>query len=135
MPLFMGSSSISILLLSSSTGKAEIENVAASSVIEKNFVKVFEVNNPSTNKFNLLADFPEGTGLTLDVIPTVSGKIEAEISMSIFGKNILEVTPTYKNSETKIFEDEFFYGKAVRLQIDDKNFFWQNSKRRYRSSA
>ena len=43
--------------------------------------------------------------------------------MSIFGKNILEVTPTYKNSETKIFEDEFFDGKAVRLQIDDKNFF------------
>ena len=73
--------------------------------------------------------------MTLDVIPTVSGKIEAEISMSIFGQNILEVTPTYKNSETKIFEDEFFDGKTVRLQIDDKNFFLQSSKRRYGSSA
>ena len=113
---------LKILLLSSSAGKAEIENIKTVSRVDKNFLKVFEVDAPLTNKFELSADFPQGTGLTLDVIPTISGRIEAEISTSIFGADILEVTPIYKNSDAKIFEDKFFDGKAVRLQINGRDF-------------
>ncbi len=114
---------LKILLLSSSAGNAELLNIENVSSVKKNFVKIFDLNAPKTNQFELRADFPQGNGLTLDVIPQVSGILQTDISAQIFSANILEITPLYaKNPEIKIFGDKFFEGKRVNLQINDKNF-------------
>lgn len=110
-------------MLSSSAGSAELSNFENVPSVKKNFVKIFELNAPKTNQFELRADFPQGTGLTLDVIPQVSGILQTDISAQIFSANILEVTPLYaKNPDAKIFGDKIFDGKRVNLQINDKNF-------------
>lgn len=114
---------LKILLLSSSAGNADILNFENVPSVKKNFVKIFELNAPQKNKFEIRADFPQGNGLTLDVIPQVSGILQTNISMQIFSANILEITPLYaKNPKVKIFADKFFEGKRVNLQINDKNF-------------
>jgi len=114
---------LKILLLSSSAGNADILNFENVPSVKRNFVKIFELNAPQKNKFEIRADFPQGNGLTLDVIPQVSGILQTNISMQIFSANILEITPLYtKNPEVKIFGDKYFEGKSVNLQINDKNF-------------
>lgn len=114
---------LKILLMTSSAGKAELLNVEKTTETKRDFVKVFEITAPKTNQFELAVDYPQGTGLTVDVIPTVKGFLEADISTQIFSDNILEITPFYiQNHNAKIFDSKFFNGKTVNLQINDKNF-------------
>ena len=114
---------LKILLMTSSAGNAELLNVEKTTETKRDFVKVFEITAPKTNQFELAVDYPQGTGLTVDVIPTVKGFLETDISTQIFSDNILEITPFYiQNHNAKIFDSQFFNGKTVNLQINDKNF-------------
>ena len=115
---------LKIILLSSSAGNATLNNFSNVASVKRNFINIFELNAPTTNKFEMTTNYPQGTGLTLDVIPTVNGILQTEISSSLFAENVLEITPVYRNnSDSKILADKFFDNKTVALQINDKNFW------------
>lgn len=114
---------LKILLLSSSAGTAQLQNFTNAPAINNSYVKVFNVAAPNSNKFSMAIDYPQGTGLTLDVIPTIKGTINAQVEQPLFTENILQITPMYKNLlDRKLLEDKFFEGKELHLQINDKEF-------------
>ena len=109
-----------IALLSSSAGKAVFQNIKPASTIQGNFINIFEINSPSTNNFEIAVDYPQGTGLTLDVIPTVSGQLAIDYQRLPL-QTILKITPVYANNpESKILDDEFFDDKPINLLINNK---------------
>ena len=113
--------SFKISLLSSNVGKATLKNVHIDSAIQDKFINVFDIKAPSTNKFEIAVDYPQGTGLTLDVTPTVAGNLQIDYTRLPFN-NILEITPVYaKDSTAKIFADKFFDDKNISVLINDKN--------------
>lgn len=110
---------LKILAVSSSAGSAELLNAEKVSTVNRKFVKIFELDAPNSNKFEIAVDYPQGTGLTIDALPTVKGFLEADISARLFSDNILEITPYYlQNHSAKIFDDRFFNGRAVNLQVN-----------------
>ena len=110
---------LKISLLSSSAGYAELKNVQPEFSVQGSFINVFNVKAPSTNNFEIEINYPQGTGLTLDVIPTVSGSLKTDYSRSLAG-NTLEITPVYdKDTLKKIFEDKFFEGKTINLTLNN----------------
>ena len=110
---------LKISLLSSSAGYATLKNVQPEFSVQGRFIKFFNVKAPSTNNFEIEINYPQGTGLTLDVIPTVSGVLKTDYSFSLSG-NILEITPVYaKDTLKKILDNKFFDGKRVNLRVND----------------
>ena len=106
-------------LLSSNQGVAELKS--DSDVIAGNFVKIFKLNAPTANEFEFDINYPQGTGLTLDVVAEVEGTLQTNLQTSIFAKNILEITPVHGGTEQKkILADNFFDGKSLRVQVDGK---------------
>lgn len=123
MPL-VSAKHVKLLLLSSNVGTCELKTEGAESVINKNFVKIFKLNSPDTTDFEFNINYPEGTGLTLDAIAEVEGELQMNFVPAIFSDNVLEITPVCsENNEKKIFDDEYFNGKSLRVKIDDKNTF------------
>lgn len=113
---------LKISLLSSSPGTAALKNIQPYYAVNKNFVKIFALNYPATNKFALDTKFPQGNGVTLDVITEVRGKILADITTQLFEEKFLEITPVYVDkSNKKILGAEFFENKPVTLRINDEN--------------
>ncbi len=106
-----------ICLLSSNVGNATLKNFPPS--IKGKFINIFEVNAPSTNNFEFEINYPQGTGLTLDVIPTVTGTLQTNTTTKFLVQDILEITPM--NDDKKILADKFFDGKLINLKIDSKN--------------
>ena len=106
-------------LLSSNQGVAELKS--DSDVIAGNFVKIFKLNAPTANEFEFDINYPQGTGLTLDVVAEVEGTLQTNLQTSIFAKNILEITPVHGGTEQKkILADNFFDGKSLRVKVDGK---------------
>lgn len=105
-----------ICLLSSSVGSAALKNYTPA--IQGKFINIFEIDNPPQNNFELEIDYPQGTGLTLDVIPTVEGTLQADTSTRFF-KNILEITPIH--DAEKILADKYFDDKLINLRVNDKD--------------
>ena len=80
---------------------------------------MFNLKAPSSNNFEIEIDYPQGTGLTLDVIPTVSGILKTDYSRSFLG-DTLEITPVYADDTlSKILSNKFFDGKTLTLLIND----------------
>lgn len=118
-PIFPANS-LKFFLLSSNPGVAKIES-KTDETISKDFVKVFEFNAPNANGFEFDLNYPQGTGLTLDVVAEVNGRLQTELRTSFFSANVLEITPVYNDSEqARILNDEFFDGKSLRVQVDGK---------------
>lgn len=112
---------IRISLLSSRVGTGILRNIQPDLEIQGDYIKVFDIKSPTTKNFEITVDFPQGTGLTLDVIPTVRGKLDILGVRRIFLDDYLEITPVYENDpETKIFSNEHFEGKTLPLLINDK---------------
>ncbi|MBR5913080.1 MAG: VWA domain-containing protein [Selenomonadaceae bacterium] len=107
---------LKICLLSSNIGKTNLKNFTPD--IQGKFINIFEIDSPSTNNFEFEVDYPQGTGLTLDVIPTVPGELKTNTSTQFLTKDILEITPM--NSEKKILANKFFDGKSINLVMDSK---------------
>lgn len=120
---FVAAKRLEFLLLSSNRGTGEPENFHADKVTRKNFLKIFEVDSPTTNEFSFDVNFPEGTGLTLDVLAEVEGNLQTSLSPQLFAGNVLEITPVH--GDEKILGDEFFNGKNIRVQLDDEIFTGQ----------
>ena len=113
---------IRFILTSSNPGTAGLKNVRPSSMIMGNYVKIFDVTLPETTHFDFNVDYPEGTGLTLDMIAETTGEIKTDISSSWIGDDKLEITPIHiGNFNTDIFADEYFNGKKVLLKINGNN--------------
>ena len=109
---------IKFFLLSTNSGTANLKN--ASKKLGGNFIQIFEVNSPQTNKFDFEINYPQNSGLTLDAVPSVEGILLTEVETHIFSANKLKITPVYKNNPAeKIFADNFFENKPVRVQIND----------------
>ena len=109
---------IKFFLLSANAGTANLKN--ASKKLGGNFTQIFEVNAPQTNKFDFEINYPQNSGLTLDAVPSVEGILLTEAETHIFSANKLKITPVYKNnSAEKIFADNFFENKPVRVKIND----------------
>ena len=118
-PIFPANS-LKFFLLSSNPGVAKIES-KTDETISKDFVKVFEFNAPNANGFEFDLNYPQGTGLTLDVVAEVNGRLQTELRTSFFSANVLEITPVYNDSaQKKILRDDFFNGKSLRVQVDGK---------------
>jgi len=112
---------IKLLVLSANPGSTTLENFNQTKTFGGNFVQIFEINSPQTNKFDFTLNYPQATGLTLDVVPYVEGILQTEIETHLFSADTLTITPTYKNnSAEKIFADNFFENKSVRVLINDK---------------
>ena len=108
---------IKFLLLSTNSGTANLKN--ASKKLGGNFIQIFEVNSPQTNKFDFEINYPQNSGLTLDAVPSVEGILLTEAETHIFSANKLKITPVYKNNPAeKIFADNFFENKPVRVKIN-----------------
>lgn len=112
---------IRISLLSSRAGTGILRNTQPDFEIQGEHIKFFEIKSPKTKNFEMTVEFPEGTGLTLDVIPTVRGKLDIQGVRRIFLDDFLEITPVYENDpETKIFSNEHFEGKTLPLLINNR---------------
>ena len=71
---------------------------------------MFNLKTPSANNFEIEIDYPQGTCLTLDVIPTVSGMMKTDYGYS-FLSNTLKITQVYaKDTLSKILDNKFFDG-------------------------
>ena len=111
---------LKILLLSSNSGKVELKDMSAGKIVDATFVKIFDAKSLSRSKFELALKYPAGTGLTLDVVPTVKGRVQTEVKSSILNGKILEITPLYDDGSEKILGDTYFDGKSIGIKIDDK---------------
>ena len=111
---------LKIFLLSSNVGNVELKEMSAKNIVKESFVKTFEGAPYPKNKFELALKYPEGTGLTLDVVPTVKGHLETKIDSSLSDGNFLLITPLYDDDDEKILGDEFFSGKSIGVNVDDK---------------
>ena len=110
---------IRFILTSSNPGNASINNIKPSSIITGNYVKIFDVALPESTHFDFKVDYPEGTGLTLDMIAETAGEINTNISRPLFGDDKLEITPVnIGDSNTDIFNDNYFNGKKLLLKIN-----------------
>ena len=108
---------LKICLLSSNVGNAILKNV--NPAIQGSFINIFEIDSPSRNNFEFELNYPQGTGLTLDVIPTVEGTLQTAISPKFLINDILEITPI--NADKKILADKFFDGKLINVLVNRKN--------------
>ena len=118
-PIFPANS-LKFSILSSNPGVAELQ-IKSDEIISRDFVKIFKFNAPNANGFEFNLNYPQGTGLTLDVVAEVNGRLQTGLRTSFFSPNILEITPVYNDSEqNKILNDEFFDGKSLRVQVDGK---------------
>ena len=122
---FVAAKRLEFLLLSSNAGSGEPKNFRADNATRKKFLKIFEVNSPPTNEFSFDVNFPEGTGLTLDVLAQVEGNLQTSLTPELFAENVLEITPVH--GDEKILGDEFFDGKTLRVQLDGEIFTGQVS--------
>ena len=85
------------------------------------FVKIFKLNTPNANEFEFDINYPQNTGLTLDVVAEVEGNLQTNLVTHIFSADILEITPVYNDSEQKkILADDFFDDKSLRVKVDGK---------------
>jgi len=57
-------------LLSSNPGVAELKSTS-DEIVDEEFVKVFKLNAPNANAFEFNINYPQGTGLTLDMVAEV----------------------------------------------------------------
>lgn len=109
---------VRFILTSSNPGTAMLKS-KSSSIITGKYVKVFDVTLPDSTHFDFNVDYPEGTGLTLDMIAETTGEINADISSSLFGEDKLEITPVHiGDRNADIFADNYFNGKKVLLRIN-----------------
>lgn len=111
---------LKIFLLSSSPGSVELKGMSAGKIVDANFVKIFNAEFSPQSKFELALKYPAGTGLTLDIVPTVKGRVQTDVKSSIFGGKILEITPLHDDGSEKILGDAYFDGKKIGIKIDDK---------------
>ena len=113
---------LKISLFSIKPGSAKLNNVKEDNIFHGNNEKIFDVTSPSSNEFEFDINFPQGAGVALDVVPTVSGALQTNSTTKFLIYDILEITPVYKKAlGIKIFSDTFFDGKRVKLEIDNKN--------------
>ena len=110
---------IEFLLLSSNVGDSASDNFHAEKITSKNFLKVYEDDAPQTNEFSFTMNYPEGTGLTLDVLAEIEGSLQTNLSRSVFSKDVLEITPVHVDGDRKILSDGYFNGKTLRLKVND----------------
>lgn len=114
--------SLKISLFSIKPGNAHFKNIQTTESFQGNFVKIFDVNSPATNSFEIDIDYPQGSGIALDVVAKVAGTFQTKQTTKFLIKDILEITPVYKNSpDSKILSDNFFDGKRINLRVNDKN--------------
>ena len=112
---------LKISLFSIKPGSAKLDGVKPDNIFYGNHVKIFDLNSPANNEFEMDLDFPQGAGVSLDVVPTVSGALQTNSTTKFLIHDILEITPVYKKAlDTKIFSDTFFDGKLVNLRVNDK---------------
>ena len=114
-------SKLKIMMLSSNDGKSTLNGFPNAPKIQEKFINIFEVNAPQRNQFEMSLNYPQGTGLTLDVIPTVNGALVANTTVNFLLKDFLEITPLYAQSESKILENKFFDGKKINLRVNDQD--------------
>ena len=108
---------VKLLLIASNWGTAELKGAEEVNTLQGGYVKVLEAIKPGKTTLELELNYPEGTGLTLDVIPEVSGIMEADVSRSIFGGYNLDLTPVYSpDNPTRILSNRYFNGKKLRVQ-------------------
>ncbi len=113
---------VKISLFSSKPGTAYLKNIQPNNSFQGDFVKIFDINSPQSNSFGIDINYPKNAGLTLDVVPTVAGTLQTNSATKFLIKDILEITPVYKNAlNSKILGDKFFNGKQINLKINDKN--------------
>ena len=113
---------VRFILTSSNPGSASLKNVKPSSIVTGKYVKIFDITLPESTHFEFEVDYPEGTGLTLDMIAETTGEIKADISRSLFGNDTLEVIPIHTGDSNKdILADEYFNGKKVHLKLNDND--------------
>jgi hypothetical protein len=105
---------IKLFLISSNVGNATAENI--SKTFDGNFIKTFEINSPQTNNFEIALDYPPQTALTLDAVIEVEGNLQKNIS-----SDEIELVPLDFDGK-KIFSDNFFENKSLRVKINDKIF-------------
>lgn len=118
-PIFP-SKQMKIFLLSSDVGSVKLKN-AQVDVIDERFVKIFKLDSPQTNNFEIELNYPQSTGLTLDVVAEVEGTLQTELRHSVFSENVLEITPVYDDGrQEKIFRNKYFDDKPVRVKVDGK---------------
>lgn len=112
---------LKISLFSIKPGNAKLKHVQSDNIFQGNYVKIFDINSPKTNSFEIDIDYPKGAGVALDVVPTVAGTLQTNSTTKFLVKDILEITPVYQNElDIKILSDTFFDGKRVNLEIDNK---------------
>ena len=104
---------IKFFLISSNPGNATAENI--SKTFNGNFVKTFATDSARKN-FEIEVNYPPQTALTLDAIIEVEGSLQKNPS-----SDSLEIVPIDSTGE-KIFADNFFENKNVRVKINDKIF-------------
>ena len=113
---FFPANRLKFFFLSSNPGVAELKS-KSDKIIDENFVKIFGLDAPNANTFELDIDYPQGTGLTLDVVAEVERILQNNLTTSTFSPNVLEITPVY-NTQEKILDDDFFDGKSLRVKVD-----------------
>ena len=74
---------LKFFLLSSNPGNAKL-NGKADEIIDENFVKIFKLNTPNVNEFEFDINYPQDTGLTLDVVAEVDGNLQTNLTTHIF---------------------------------------------------
>lgn len=111
---------LKIFLLSSNQGTVKLKDMSAEKIVDATFTKIFNAESSPPSKFELALKYPAGTGLTLDVVPTVKGHVQADVKSSILGSKTLEITPLHDDGSEKILGDETFDGKTISVTLDDK---------------
>ena len=104
---------IKFFLISSNPGNATADNI--SKTFNGNFVKTFKTDSTQKN-FEIALNYPPQTAVTLDAIIEVEGSLQKNPS-----SDSLEIIPI-DSSGKKIFADNFFENKSVRVKINDKFF-------------
>lgn len=118
-PIFPAKS-LEFFLLSSNPGVAKLRS-QSDKVIDEDFAQAFKLNAPNANVFEFDINYPEGTGLTLDMVAEVEGTLQTSLTTSAFSPNILEITPIHNDAkQEKILGKDFFDGKSLRVQVDGK---------------
>ena len=113
---------VKISLFSSKAGTAYLENIQPNNSFQGDFVKIFDIDSPQSSEFEIDINYPQNSGLTLDVVPTVAGTLQTTSATKFLIKDILKITPIYKEKlDSKILGNRFFDGKQINLQINDKN--------------
>ena len=114
-------SQLKIMMLSSNAGSSTLNGFPNAPKIQEKFINIFEVNAPQRNQFEMSLNYPKGTGLTLDVVPTVEGDLNANATVNFLLEDIFEITPSYTRFSGKIFDNPYFEGKKINLRVNDKN--------------